>query len=112
MDPVQMDQVMTNILENAAHFAPPGSEILVTVAPMDSMLRVRVADTGPGVSEEERERVFEAFYTGALPGTGTGLGLAISRAIVESHDGRIWIEGAPAGGTAVVFEIPSEGASG
>jgi len=109
MDPVQMDQVMTNILENAARFSPPGSEISVTVAPWRSMLQVRVADHGPGIAEEERERVFEAFYTGGVAGAGTGLGLAIARAVVESHGGRIWVENSPGGGTIVAFEIPVDG---
>jgi len=108
MDPVQIDQVMTNILENAVHFSPPGSEILVSVAPWRSVLQVRVADQGPGVPVADRERVFEAFYRGDSPGAGTGLGLAIARAIVESHGGSIRVEGSPSGGAAVVFELPTE----
>ena len=100
---------MTNILENAARFSPAGSEISVTVAPWRSMLQVRVADHGPGIAEEERERVFEAFYTGGVAGAGTGLGLAIARAVVESHGGRIWVENSPGGGTIVAFEIPVDG---
>ena len=109
IDPVQIDQVMTNILENAVHFSPPDSEILVSVAPWRSVLQVRVADQGPGIPPEERERVFEAFYSGEGPGSGTGLGLAIARAIVESHGGSIRVEGSPSGGAAVVFELPTEG---
>ncbi len=62
-----------------------------------------------GVRPEERERVFDPFYrrdAGAGRG-GSGLGLAIARAVVVAHGGRIWIEGAPGGGTAVVFELPA-----
>jgi two-component system sensor histidine kinase KdpD len=108
VDPVQIDQVITNLLENAARFTAPGGEVLVSVAPWRGGIRVRVADEGPGVPQEERERVFEPFYRrDDGHRTGSGLGLAIARAIVLAHGGRIWIEGTPAGGAAVVFELPS-----
>jgi two-component system sensor histidine kinase KdpD len=103
-DPVQIDQVLTNLLENAVEFSPPQGEVVVSVAPWHSAVRVTVADHGPGIAPEDRERVFEAFSHGH-PG-GSGLGLAISRAIVLAHGGRIWIEGAPSGGAAVSFELP------
>jgi two-component system sensor histidine kinase KdpD len=107
VDPVQVDQVLTNILENAARYSPPGGEVLVTVSPWHGAVQVRVSDQGPGVPPEDRERIFEAFYRGgAATGAGSGLGLAIARAIVLGHGGRIWVEGAPGGGTAVVFELP------
>jgi two-component system sensor histidine kinase KdpD len=108
VDPVQLDQVITNLLENAARFSPPGGEVLVSVAPWRGGVQVRIADEGPGVPPEERERVFEPFYRrDDGHRTGSGLGLAISRAIVLAHGGRIWLEGTPAGGTAVVFDLPS-----
>jgi two-component system, OmpR family, sensor histidine kinase KdpD len=107
-DPVQLDQVLTNLLENAVRFSPAGGEITVFVAPWRSGVQVRVADEGPGVPREERERVFEPFYRrDDGHRTGSGLGLAIARAIVLAHGGRIWIDGMPAGGAAVVFELPS-----
>jgi two-component system sensor histidine kinase KdpD len=107
-DPLQMDQVITNLVENAVRYSPRGGELVVSVARFRHAVQVRVTDHGPGIPSELRERVFEAFERGdASPGrSGTGLGLAIARAIVVAHDGRIWIEGAPAGGTAAVFEIP------
>jgi two-component system sensor histidine kinase KdpD len=112
VDGVQMDQVLTNLLENAARYSPEGGEVTVTVAPVRDHVQVRVSDQGPGIAEGDRERVFEAFYRGArspeMP--GSGLGLAIANAIVTAHGGRIWVEGTPAGGTAVVFELPVEGA--
>ncbi|MDQ3209997.1 MAG: sensor histidine kinase, partial [Actinomycetota bacterium] len=69
---------------------------------------VRVADRGPGIAEEDRERVFEAFYRGASSpdSPGTGLGLAIANAIVKAHGGRIWIDETPDGGACLAFEIP------
>lgn len=112
VDPVQLDQVLTNLLENAGRHAPPGSEITVGVQWVDGSVRVRVADQGPGIPLEERDRVFEAFYRGSSsPETpGSGLGLAISKAVVVAHGGHIWIEGSASGGCVVAFEIPGEGA--
>jgi two-component system sensor histidine kinase KdpD len=108
VDPIQLDQVVTNLLENAARFSPPGGEITISVSPWQRSMQVRIADQGPGIPSEERERVFDAFYRGdATNGrSGSGLGLAIARAIVLAHGGRIWVEGAPSGGAAVVFELP------
>jgi two-component system sensor histidine kinase KdpD len=105
---MQIDQVVTNLLENAARFSPPGSEIKVTVASFQGGVEVRVADQGPGIPEDERQEVFEPFVRRDAGGGrgGTGLGLAISRAIVQAHGGRISIEGAPGGGTVVVFRLP------
>jgi two-component system sensor histidine kinase KdpD len=107
-DPVQMVQVLTNLLENAVRFSPMGGEVQVTLAPWQECVQVRVSDRGSGIPAADREVVFEPFYRrDAGPGRGgSGLGLAIARAIVLAHGGRIWIEGAPTGGTAVVFEIP------
>lgn len=105
LDVVQIDQVLTNILENAARFAPPGTQITVTAARWDAGVQIRVSDQGPGIPPEDRERVFEPFVKGE-GSTGTGLGLAIARAIVEAHGGRIRIGDAPGGGTSVVVELP------
>jgi len=109
-DPVQIDQVVSNLIENAARFSPPGGEVVVSVAPWHSSVRVRIVDHGPGIAPADRDRVFEAFTrVGASPpdeAGGSGLGLAIAKAIVVAHGGRIWIEGVPAGGTAVAFDLP------
>jgi two-component system sensor histidine kinase KdpD len=107
MDVVQIDQVLTNLLENAAKFSPPGGAISVTAARWRDVVEVRVADGGPGIPPEEKERVFEPFVRGDRHAAGgTGLRLSIGRAIVESHGGRIWIEGTPGGGTTAVFQLP------
>jgi len=111
VDPVLIDQVLSNLLENAVRFSPPAGEVTVSVAPWRSAVQVRVADQGPGIPPEDRDRVFEPFtqLASTAPDAtgGSGLGLAISRAIVLAHGGRIWIEGTPGGGTAVVFELPA-----
>lgn len=107
IDVVQIDQLLTNVLENAAKYSSAGSEISISATPWRDAVRVRIADQGKGIPVSERRSVFEPF-TRADPGdgTGSGLGLSIAQAIVTSHKGKIWIEGTPGGGTAVVFDLP------
>jgi two-component system sensor histidine kinase KdpD len=114
VDPVQLDQVLTNLLENAGRHAPAGSEIRVSVLWVRDAVQVRIADEGPGIPLDERERVFEAFYRGSSSpdSPGSGLGLAISKAVVVAHGGRIWVEEAVGGGCVVAFEIPGEEVNG
>jgi two-component system sensor histidine kinase KdpD len=109
VDPVQIDQVVTNLLENAVSHSPAGGQIRVTVTTAERSVRVRVADQGPGIPAEEQEKVFEAFYRGhtAPERAGSGLGLAIARAVISGHGGRIWVDPESRQGTAVVFEIPT-----
>ena len=111
VDPVQIDQVLTNLLENACRHSPRGRDVRVHVGSTLKAIRVRVADEGHGIPPEERELVFDAFYRGREnpESSGTGLGLAIAKAIVVAHGGRIWVEETAGGGTAVVFELPKEG---
>jgi two-component system sensor histidine kinase KdpD len=110
IDVDQIDQVITNLLENAIRFSRPGSPITVSTARWQETVQVRVADQGVGITPDDRERVFEPFVRGDTGREGgTGLGLSIARALVRAHRGRIWIEGAPGGGTAVTFELPLAG---
>ena len=104
LDVVLIDQGLTNVLENAARFTPPGKQITVTAARWQDGVQVRISDQGRGIPEGERERVFEPFIRGE-GSAGTGLGLAIARAIVEAHGGTIRIGEAPGGGVAVVIEL-------
>ena len=110
VDPVQIDQVLSNLVENAVRHSPPDGTIRVHLTQAGRAVRVRVSDEGPGIAPEEREKVFDAFYRGkeAPESAGSGLGLAIARAIVVAHGGRIWIEETTSGGTAVAFEVPLE----
>jgi two-component system sensor histidine kinase KdpD len=108
VDPIQLDQVLTNLLENAGRYAPVGTAVGIGVRWERDAVQVRVSDQGPGVPVGERERVFEAFYRGASTpdSPGSGLGLAIAKAVVVAHGGSIWIEdGSP--GCVVAFEIPA-----
>ncbi len=113
-DPVQLDQVFTNLLENAARHSPAGGTVRIHVGREDGSVRVRITDEGPGIPPGQREKVFEPFYRGREDPErpGSGLGLAIVRAIVTAHGGRIWIEETAAGGTAVVLDLPMEEALG
>ena len=108
MDVVQMDQVLTNLIENAARFSPTGTEIVLKAVRWERLLEVKVSDHGPGIPSEDRSRVFDEFYRKDVGGRrgGTGLGLAIARAIVTAHGGSMWIEDTPGGGTTVGFRLP------
>lgn len=115
-DYVQLERVMRNLLENATRYSPKGTEISVVVDVLAQKalpsglegyarwVRVQVIDQGPGIPEEERERIFKSFYS--LDLQGNGLGLAICRGIVEAHQGRIWIEAAAGRGSCFVFVLP------
>jgi two-component system sensor histidine kinase KdpD len=106
MDVVQIDQVLTNLIENALKFTPAGGPIsLLAVGGKDSV-RVIVSDCGPGIPKEDRIRLLEPFERGDSSNSGTGLGLAICNAIVIAHGGRMWIAQNPRGGAAFTFELP------
>jgi two-component system sensor histidine kinase KdpD len=103
-----MDQVLTNLIENAVKFSPAGSAIRIAALGNPAGIRVTVADKGPGIPAAERERVFLPFETGELDGAGTGLGLAIAKAVVVAHGGRMWAGEEPGGGTSLTFELPAD----
>jgi len=111
MDGVLIEQVLINLLENAAKYTPPGTAVDVAARMDGPNLVVEVADRGPGLDEAERHRVFDKFYRGSTAGAGqrgAGLGLAICHAVVEAHGGRIWEENRPDGGARFIFSIPQE----
>jgi two-component system sensor histidine kinase KdpD len=103
-DAALLQLVVGNLLENAERHRD-GREVLVVVAAAAGSLRVSVADHGPGVSPEERARVFEPFRSGANPG-GSGLGLAVCKAVVELHGGSIAVHETEGGGATFVVELP------
>jgi two-component system, OmpR family, sensor histidine kinase KdpD len=107
-DAALIEQVLQNLLENAAKYSPKGSPIDVKVKARDDKLIVEVADRGPGLPEDERERIFEKFRRASHSAsrTGAGLGLAICRGVVELHGGRIWAENRPGGGAVFRFSLP------
>jgi K+-sensing histidine kinase KdpD len=105
VDYVQMGQVLTNILENAARHSPTGAAVRVTVEAVDAQVEVAVTDEGPGIGPEIRTHLFEPFRSGNRSGS-TGIGLAICRAIVEAHGGMIDAAPGPVGGALVRFTMP------
>jgi two-component system sensor histidine kinase KdpD len=107
---MQLQQVLVNLLDNAAKFSPPGASIRLTAALADHSLEVRVSNAGEGIPPGELERIFERFYrvqSGRSSGCpGTGLGLAICKGIVEAHGGAIFAQSIPGKETTMVFRIP------
>jgi len=101
----QLDQVLTNLLENAARHAPPGSTVEVGARCLGDQVEVWVADEGPGVPLADRDRLFEPFRSG--PGSqSSGIGLAISRAMAEAHGGHLDVRAGPTGGAVFYFTVP------
>lgn len=107
-DYLQLAQVLTNLIENAAKFSPAGSPIRVTARRTANSLRIAVSDEGPGIPDAERERVFDRFFRGsaAASAPGSGLGLTISRGLVEAHGGRLELETAAGGGATFTVTLP------
>ncbi len=106
-DYTQVDQVVTNLLENAARHAPDGSTVLVGAHRGDAgMIRAFVEDEGPGVPENVRDRIFEPFWHGD-DSTSSGVGLAICKAMVETNGGTIHLESPEGGGARFVFTLPA-----
>jgi two-component system, OmpR family, sensor histidine kinase KdpD len=111
IDGLLVEQVLINLLENAAKYTPAGTPIDIAAGTDGDNLVVEIADRGPGIPSALVDRVFEKFYR--LPtegaGGGAGLGLAICRGIVEAHGGRIWAENRESGGSVFRFALPLGG---
>jgi signal transduction histidine kinase len=115
----RVERVLANLVSNAIKYTPAGGRITLGADVRGSgpdaegtaaMARFWVSDNGTGIPEEDRLRVFEKFQRGReknIEGIqGTGLGLAIAREIVEEHGGKIWVDGAPGGGSVFFFTLP------
>ncbi len=103
-------EVIGGLLHNATKYAPTGTAISIAIAKDGERATVRVADEGPGVAKEDRERIFHPFVrgNGAAQGIpGTGIGLYTCRRIVEAQGGRLWYEDANGHGAAFVFSLPA-----
>jgi two-component system sensor histidine kinase KdpD len=112
-DPVLLEQALVNVLDNAAKYAPPGTEIKVAATRQDRAILLSVVDQGPGIPAADRERIFDMFYRVRAGGSqegGTGLGLAIARGILEAHGGTISaLPGAGNIGTRIEIVLPFSG---
>jgi two-component system, OmpR family, sensor histidine kinase KdpD len=106
-DHSQLDQVLSNLFENAARHAPPGSTVMVSLGQgVDSTVELTVVDCGRGIAKADAEHVFEPFWRGA-ESRSSGLGLAIVRAIVHAHDGTVSVGETPGGGATFVVRFPA-----
>jgi signal transduction histidine kinase len=103
-DPEQLQTVFLNLLLNAAQASGAASEVRVNIEGADGEVRVRIADRGPGIPPEVREKIFEPFFT--TKHRGTGLGLPTAKRVVERHHGSIDFECPPSGGTIVTVTLP------
>ena len=114
-DQGRLMQVMTNLMSNAAKFSPEGGKVLIAISDQGENWRISVSDNGPGIPEEDHDKVFQSF-TQLVPvdgkqRKGTGLGLAISARIVSSHGGELAFDSVVGEGTTFYFDLPKAEAS-
>lgn len=118
LDYLEIDQVLTNLLENAVRYTPAGSPIEMSAQREGEQVKISVADRGPGIPASDLERVFDKFYRvqkGPHPAgypMGTGLGLAVCKGLVEAHGGRIWAQLREGGGLIVFVTLPEASEKG
>ncbi len=120
----RLSQVIVNLLENAISFSPPTGQVRVFAKRQGKTIDIAIEDEGPGIPDENLERVFERFYTDRPEqyfGQNSGLGLNISRQIIQAHHGKIWAENRPlnwrdqadpksertSGGARFVIQLPA-----
>ena len=105
--PGELNQVWTNLIDNAADALPPGGKLFISGAVVGERVEVEIRDNGPGIPPEIRERIFDLFFTTKPVGEGTGLGLDIVQKIVKHHHGDIRVASQP-GNTAFTVSLPRE----
>ncbi|MBA2596146.1 MAG: HAMP domain-containing histidine kinase [Chloroflexia bacterium] len=105
-DPSRLEQVFLNLLANAQTHTPPGTRVTVSGQVTGDEVLVSVADDGPGIPPTELDAIFDRFFRRDAGQGGSGLGLTIARAIVELHEGRLWAESLPGGGTNFRVALP------
>lgn len=111
VDVMQFEHIMTNLVDNALRFSPPGASVQVVLDVLSDSVRIKVSDRGPGIPSRERDRVLAPFYRMDRDKNlgGSGLGLAIVAAMVKAHGGTLHLEDAPGGGLAVTTLLPVSG---
>jgi signal transduction histidine kinase len=107
-DPDLLARALGNLVRNALEAMPQGGTLNVRTAARDGTVRVEVEDDGPGITEEQRTRLFVPYFT--TKKGGTGLGLAIVQGIVSDHGGRVEVQSAPGAGTTFTLILPAPGA--
>ncbi len=106
LDPVLMELVFVNLVENAVRHTPAGTVIEIAARPREAFLDIAVSDRGAGLAESDVERVFEKFYRATQAAGGAGLGLAICKAVVEAHGGAISAVNRRGGGAEFRLTLP------
>jgi signal transduction histidine kinase len=101
----QVDQVVTNLLENLARHTPQGTPVEIRLS-ADSRDGLEVLDAGPGIAEEDRARIFQPFERGRTTAPGSGLGLSIARGMAAAHGGSLDVKRTPAGGAQFCLTLP------
>jgi two-component system, OmpR family, sensor histidine kinase KdpD len=106
-DPGLLDRVVANLVDNALHHTPPGTRVRVAGSGLGDRVQLRVVDRGPGVSDAEKDRIFEPFQRlGDTPnGDGVGLGLAVAKGLTEAMGGSLVAEDTPGGGLTMIVDL-------
>lgn len=110
-NPIRIRQMLDNLVGNAIKYTPMNGRITVTLSMQESQIVLHVEDTGPGIPADEQSRVFDKFYRASNRPNGvegTGLGLAIVKSIVESHQGRVWVESKVGLGSSFIVLLPTQ----
>jgi signal transduction histidine kinase len=109
-DPVRIEEVITNLIDNAMKYGPSDRPVEVDIAQTKDAVRIAVRDHGPGVAPENRDRIFEAFHRASADARGVGLGLHIAREIVKRHAGSLEVTDGEGGGAMFVMTLPRKAA--
>ena len=104
-------QAFNNVIENAVKFSPHGGRVTIRAACHDEQIAIDVIDTGIGIAYDDQPRIFEQFFRGTHPGiepiSGSGLGLSLVKAVIDAHEGRVWLESEVNKGTVVHMILPT-----
>ena len=110
-NPIRIRQMLDNLVGNAIKYTQPEGTVRVNMSMMGNQIILKVEDTGPGIPPDEQGRIFEKFYraTNTIESVdGSGLGLAIVKSIVDSHQGRVWVESTVGKGSAFIVLLPAQ----
>jgi len=110
-NPIRIRQMVDNLIGNAIKYTPNDGAIRVSISMQEQQIILKVEDNGPGIPPEEQSHIFEKFYRATnVPedAQGSGLGLAIVKSIVDSHQGRVWVESSKGKGSSFIVLLPTQ----
>jgi signal transduction histidine kinase len=113
-DPTQLHQAISNLVDNAIKYSPPGEQVQVALNVHDRNVVVKVRDAGPGIPAKDIPHIFDKFYRVRGEGSkgGAGLGLTLVRSIAEAHGGWVWVESEQREGSTFTLQLPLGNAEG